>query len=719
MTGSCAAAAVLDFDPHDADGEAAARTRRLLGRVLASQGPAGLASALHVTAPRAAQLKHRVACVTCRSRLDGLVASLAEKAAAGAHSAATSSVATAVPPPPVPAVGEGRELLPPPPDGPAPLAAWIATDAGRGLAPAPRVLRDLGALAAFLAGFGCGPGPAAGGAEDPADDGGRRGGRSGGVVRCPHHAPRAAARAAVAAGAPSAAEAGGAASPSPGPPGAGGSATPPRERERYVALLRGGTSDADWRQLGSVDIDNMMCDLFDWLGNRGLCSGCVDAVTGALLEVRRAVTGACTCSRCLGLCIGRKAAAPEVLQLPRLAGSPPELVRVQGRLRAICGVYRLEPMPFNGRPVYKKERAEAYLLYTSLKDWMVSGRADAGGSRCEGWAYVTDPAEAPDGVSGVWRVSGSRGWEEDRSLCVTAFGGLSEELRAGIGYDDGSAIARRLAADEWGVLVVPLQEAEVLEEVLWAPDEPPPGRSRSGACAHVLTADTAQRELRSWLRCLLRERLDAQRRRVLAQAQVGAALCRLFACAALQQLEQAAEAPAASTRGREKRDRTKKGRATAAALCGVDDTASTAEVDVADLAEAHDPADGGASEPKASAGVVPPQLGTATSGPGGGCASLPAASRSAGCGTVDSDESVSTRASSEDPPDAPKARLALGARRLMEQMGWRPEAVSDSALNGAEVAAWHEQHPRYRQAVQKERQRIKTQFQLWARAALR
>jgi len=694
------AATVLDFDPREADVEAAARTRRLLGRVLASQGPAGLARALHVSAPRATQLKHRVACVTCRSRLDGLAAGLA----AAASTTVSDSTAT--------------EQPPAPPDGPAPLTAWLAADAGRGLAPAPRALRDLSALAAFLAAFGAAS-PGAAGSEDILDDTNRRGGRSSGVVRCPHHAPRAVARAAAAAVV--AAAAGGPMVFPAAPTGCACSGMAvQRERERYIAILRGGTSDAEWRTLGTIDIDNAMCDLFAWLGDRGLCSGCVDAVTGALLEVRRAVSvaGTCTCSRCMGRCSDKASSSSPTqasASAPIVAGGPPELVRVQGRLRAICGVYRLEPLPFNDRPVYKKERAEAYLLYTSLKDWMVSGRADAGGTRCEGWAYVTDPAETPDEICGVWKVSGPRGWEEDRSLCVTAFEELPEELRAGLGYDDGSAIARHLAANERGVLAVPLQEPEVLEEVLWAPDEPPPGRSRTGACAHVLTAEAAQRELRCWLRWLLRDRLDAQRRRVLAQAQVGASLCRLFACAALQQLEQAADVPSIGVRGRDKKGRAKKVRAVLRDGECTEDAASTAEVDGLELGEGVNLADG-TDLPDGTELVDVNRDPADTSG---SISSRLCASTSAGCTTAaDSDESVSTRASSEEPPDAHRARLAIGARRLMEQMGWRPEAVGEAALDGAEVAAWRDAHPRYRQAVREERQKLKTQFQIWARATV-
>lgn len=531
-----------------------------------------------------------------------------------------------------------------------------------------------------------------------------------------------------------------------------------RERERYVAVLRGSTTEAEWRQLGSVDIDSAMCDLFSWLGDRGLCSACVDAVTAALLEVRRAVTGNCTCSRCLGLCGGRKALgasadgagdSPTPTTAIRVAGGPPELLRVQGQLRAICGVYRLEALPFNGRPVYKKERAEAYLLYTSLKDWMVSGRADAGGSRCEGWAYVTDPAETPDEVCGVWKISGPRGWEEDTSLCVTVFEGLPEDMRQGLGYDDGSSIARRLAADDRGVLLVPLQEPEVLEEVLWAPDEAPPTSTRSGACTHVTTAESAQRELRCWLRWLLRDRLDAQRRRVLAQAQVGASLCRLFACAALQQLEQAAEEPPATPRRREKKGRgSKKGRL-AVMDDANDDTASLPEsvdtparepsgrADAAPRASRGEPAIACASASActgAAAAVSTVEVADsravaeetdgrgvpALASPGSQSTRASKKSPAAGCGHVDSDESASTRASSEEPPDAHRAELAMGARRLMEQMGWRPEATNKAeTLGSTEVALWREQHPCYRQVVHEERQKLKTQFLKWARATLR
>jgi len=565
-------------------------------------------------------------------------------------------------------------------------------------------------LAAFLAAFGSGEGEVdeATGSVFRGGGGGRRSGRSGGVDRCPLHAPRG-----TVASKGSAATTGSSTAAIVACSGSALAAVTHRERERYVALLRSSTSEAEWRQLGSVDIDSTMCDLFSWLGDRGLCSACVDAVTGALLEVRRAVTGNCTCSRCLGLCSGsRGQKAPKALDAaeattPSVVGGPPELLRVQGQLRAICGVYRLEALPFNGKPVYKKERAEAYLLYTMLKDWMVSGKPDAGGSRCEGWAYVTDPAETPDEVCGVWKVSGPRGWEEDPTLCVSVFEGLPEDMRAGLGYDDGSAIARRLSADDRGVLAVPLQEADVLEEVLWVPDAPPPISVNTGECTHVTTAEMAQQELRCWLRWLLRERLEAQRWKVLAQAQVAASLCRLFACAALQQLEQAAEDTPCTP---QRKGRKKKGRI---AVAGAEHH-KLEDIAGPEVIDCDDEVAGGDATQKSSGAAWPSPLASSAST----SASTPMSSKSKGCHVADSDESASTRASSEEPPDARRAELALGARRLMEQMGWRPTAMGKPEMLGStEVAAWREQHPGYRQAVDEGRQRLKVEFQNWAQAA--
>lgn len=676
---------VLDFDPRDVDEEAAAKTRRLLGRVLAVQGPTGLAQALHVTASRAAQLKHRVACVTCRSRLDTLATSLATTAGSAS------------------AEEKVEDLIPL--EYPAPLSAWLAVDKGRGLEPAPRALRDPGALAAFLAAFGGSSGDGAETGTTGANSSSRSG-RSSGVDRCPHHAPRTtASRVAT----PSLC------APSQPPPAcrAVSHAMTPRERERYVAILQCSTTDAEWRRLGSVEIESTMCDLFSWLGDRGLCSACVDAVTGALLEVRRAVTGNCTCSRCLGLCRagGGASSGTELALASKSSGphiGPPELLRVQGQLRAICGVYRLEALPFNGKPVYKKERAEAYLLYTSLKDWMVSGKADAGGSKCEGWAYVTDPAETPDEVCGVWKVSGPRGWEEDSSLCVTVFEGLPEDMRVGVGYDDGSFIAKRLTADDRGVLMVPLQEPEVLGEVLWAPDEPAPICMRSGSCTHVTTAEMAQLELRCWLRWLLRERLDAHRRNVLAQAQVAAALCRTFAGAALQQLEAAAEESLSTPPKREKKSRSKKNR------LAISDVVAKDEIHPSLPTDAIVPDDGTTSVVKV--GDVPVNTSPASAS----TATSEKSPTTVGCHTGNDESASSTRASSEEPKDAQCAELATGAQRLMEQMGWQPDdCADDDTIGHAEIAAWREQHPSHRQAVDEERQKLKSQFQKWTKTTER
>jgi len=687
QTATCAT--VLDFDARDVDSHTQARTRQLLQRVLAAHGPAGLARALHVVAPRATQLKHRVTCVTCRSRLDALTASLATATASAATAAGDDAAACSLAPP----------------EGPALLTAWLAADAGRGLAPAPRALRDLTALAAFLGSFASNaPGAGgAGGVDEVPEDTGRKG-KSSAVVRCAHHAPR-----------PAAIKGAGVAAAPPG----GVSAVPPVNlsiapgRERAVALLRSGTSDAEWRQLGTVDIDDAMCDLFAFLGERGLCSTCVDAVTGSLLDVQQAITGTsvCTCSRCSGRCAEKPKVIPEPLRLtagPRVPGEPPEQIRVQGRLRAICGIYRLQPQCFNGRPVYKKDRIEAHLLHTSLNDWMISGRADAGGARCEGWAYVTDSAKTPDEIRGVWKVSGPRGWEEDRSLVATAFEDLPEQMRVPIA--DSSVIAKGLAANERGVFIVRLSDPEVLKDVLVAPEEPQPVGVRPSVCAHISTPEAAQKELRLWLQWLIRERLDGQRRRILAQAQVGASLCHLFACAALQQLEEVAETPAAGERRKGKK--VKKGKLSIQNDC--------ADIDAATMAIDDSP-ERCAAASEALHAADPFNYSLVDTNDGSGSASVPSSSptrdttncTAGGDISGDSVESTSTRASSEEPPDARSAHLATGARRLMEQMGWRPEVDRLSALDGAEVAAWHEQHPCYRQAIDEERQKLRTQFQQW------
>merc|ERR1740130_1153568 len=151
---------------------------------------------------------------------------------------------------------------------------------------------------------------------------------------------------------------------------------------------------------------------------------------------------------------------------------------------------------------------------------MISGQTDAGGAKCEGWAYAMDPAGTPDKIVTTWRVSGVAGWEEDTSLCITTYQELPDELRAGIGQEDGSAVSKNLAFDDQGILFVPLRHAEVLEEVLRSPAEIPILRTNAGECPHVLTAEAAQLELYAWFRWLLRERLDKQRQHILTQAQV-------------------------------------------------------------------------------------------------------------------------------------------------------------------------------------------------------
>ena len=43
-------------------------------------------------------------------------------------------------------------------------------------------------------------------------------------------------------------------------------------QERFVAVLESGTSEAEWRQLGTVDLD-ALCELFFWLSERGVKTG--------------------------------------------------------------------------------------------------------------------------------------------------------------------------------------------------------------------------------------------------------------------------------------------------------------------------------------------------------------------------------------------------------------------------------------------------------------
>lgn len=693
MTSTSGAVPVLDFSPHDADTEVVVRTRRLLSRATASLGSEGLAQTLHVPAASASRLKHRVACVTCRSKLDGLVAWLASEGDAPTD-------AQTVPPQASRRSGASRE-------GPAPLRSWLVADKSRGLAPAPRALTNLDRLASFLAVFGAGP---AAPGEEVIDEGSRRGSRAGGIVRCPYHAPsrtgpgQAASsnsRSAAAAAAERAGNSTGCA-PAPWP-------VSTVERKRLMHLLFEGTSEAEWDSLGSVDIDDCMYDFFCWFNERGYCATCIDVVTGALLELQR---------QCCEEDSALAQAESMVQRATSLAGASnrlhsglPEFVRVQDRLRHVCGVYRLEADYFNDRPVYRKQRPdwkpEAYLVYTALGDWMISGQIDAGGAKCEGWAYVNEPAETPDKVCRTWRTSGPGGWEEDPSLSVTAFEDISDEMREGIGYEDGTAVSKYLEFDECGILFVPLCTPQVLDEVLWATDELAADRiCTGGVCKHILTANAAQRELYCWLRWLLRERLDKHRQQLLMRAQVGHQLCRLYACAALQQLEQAVE-HLPSVRAC-KRSRAKKAMAAAAAASqplelkaedgsAQDEVGSQPEL----LAESEMGIglDDAASNASQSTMLASPE----------GC-----------CTAIEecSDDSASTRASSEEPPDAAHRVLATKTRRLMQEMGWQSLDASEAALDGAEVTAWMESHPEYRQAVWEGRQRLRAQFRAWATATV-
>lgn len=622
--------AVLDFDPRGADAPAAGRARSLLVRALQGAGPAALAEALRVPAADTARLKHLVACVTCRSRLDALSATLVERSrrpAAGKADADQASVALAN-------------------NGAAPLSAWLAADEAGCLTPAPEVLRDPDALSSFLAAFG----------DDVVSEPSRRGGRLGRTERCQHHALDRLAPVAL-------------------PPH-----TATLECERLLGLLRHGTTEAEWNQLATVDAEALLSDLFTWLQDRGHRPRCVDFVTAAWLGLRDAV-------------IGCEAQAPAILEDTVLT-RPPELLRVGGCLRHLCGIYRLQALYVSGRPTYKKERSEVYILFTTRKDWMFSGRADAGGARCEGFAYAADDAEAPDQVRACWAVSAPHGWNDDATLCVRAFEATPEGYDIGPSRGDGAPVVLgQLAKSSRASLVLPLRETPLLHEVLWgrAPWAP-------GAGEHALTAKMAALELEAWLRQVLRERILAQRRRVLAQAQISASLCRLFACAAMQRLEAAAEtvpaaasaasAPAPHERGRRAGRKSK----SEARLCREAVGAGELEVGTrtgADWAKGLDRPDVAAAAAVDAAGVA--------------YCEAPAG---------ESDGSSSTRASSEEATDMHRD-AASTARRLMLQMGWLPEAERAALLGVKEVAAWRKQHPRYQQDVRDGRQRLQARFHRW------
>lgn len=657
-----ASKAVLDFDPNEADPVAVEQTRRLLSQVEAARGPDGLRKVLHVTEPVAAALKHRVACVTCRSRLEPLVTNLVTFSASSSSPKRESQESEAM-------------------NRPLPLTSWLSADESRGLEPAPCARQDIAALSAFLASFGGGSS-----LDETADEPLRRSsGRGSGVLRCQYHAQYCGCgfRCTCCARGFSRPKKGGAsATTSALAEAATLAALQPDllasyEKERFVAILESGTSEAEWRQLGTVDLD-ALCELFFWLSERGLCNTCVDAVVGLQQEIRSAAATTCACGKCPSPEKSKKAksvALPPPPGKPRIPGIAPDVLRVQGRLKAICGMYRIQPNTLNGRAVYKKDRSEAYLLYTTLRDWMFSGRPDAGGQRCEGWAYVTDSAEFPDQVCSVWKVSGSKGWEEDPSLVVSCYEGLPAEFKekGSCSFEGSSVVTEKVCYDD-GLLCIPVNKPEVLEEILWANDEPPAVRSKSG-CLHILKLEEAQAELQFWLRRMLRDRLDQQRKRILAQGQVGAALCKMYSCAALQQLEEAAEMRSGR---KDKKGRAKKRLQAQAAW----------DEEAKHLAESSRCEDAPAAS---SSSVVSPM----TFGDG-------------------SDASASTRASSEEPPDEEKAKVVAGVKRLMEEMGWSREATLPPALEGEEVAEWRERNPTYRQTIQQERERLRSQFVQWA-----
>jgi len=324
---------------------------------------------------------------------------------------------------------------------------------------------------------------------------------------------------------------------------------------------------------------------------------------------------------------------------------------------------------------------------------------DAGGAKCEGWAYAMDAAASPHKVCTTWRVSGNGGWEGDPSLCVTAFESLSDEFLAGIGFEDGTVVSQHLACDDHGVLFVPLGHPDVLREVLYTHAERIPARGGSGECPHLATPEAAQQELYAWIRWLLRERLEKQCQNILTQAQVSHQLCRLFAIAAIQQLEQAAEHLPSARKAKDKKNNRSKRAQDAARQNGDDElmtsVSSPRPVVEVDIQSTADDIDGPTSMSTSPLLSSPLTFGAWQ--------------------TADSDGSASTRASSEEPPEAHRT-LATKSRQLMKDIGWESKLASDDALERSEVADWLQRHPEYRQAIRDGRQRRHERFQVWAKA---
>eukprot|EP00435_Cladocopium_sp_Y103_P061804 s128_g23.t1 len=208
--------------------------------------------------PVAAALKHRVACVTCRSRLEPLVTNLV-----------TFSASSSKGPKPATSSQEPEGM-----NRPLPLTSWLSADESRGLEPAPCARQDIGALAAFLASFGGGSS-----LDEMAEEPLRRSsGRGSGVLRCQYHAQYCGCGFRCSCCAPrgfSRTKKGGAANTTPALAEAATLAAlqpdllASYEKERFVAVLQSGTSEAEWRQLGTVDLD-ALCELFFWLSERGL-----------------------------------------------------------------------------------------------------------------------------------------------------------------------------------------------------------------------------------------------------------------------------------------------------------------------------------------------------------------------------------------------------------------------------------------------------------------
>ena len=105
-----------------------------------------------------------------------------------------------------------------------------------------------------------------------------------------------------------------------------------------------------------------------------------------------------------------------------LAPPPPARIQISGQAsgdhhHVLMGVYELQDVSthwVNGRGVWKQERGDAYLYYSSNGKWWVSDKEDMLAGKARGWLKTAaDSALTPDKISAKWKATrGKRkGWE--------------------------------------------------------------------------------------------------------------------------------------------------------------------------------------------------------------------------------------------------------------------------------------------------------------------